>query len=66
MLRGNHETRVINRVYGFYDECKRRFPSGGIRLWRLFQDVFHSMPFSALINKRIFCTHGGLSQVGAN
>jgi len=58
LLRGNHETMQINRTYGFYDECKRRF---SVKLWRNFQDVFNCMPVTAIINDRILCMHGGLS-----
>nr|CAD1827259.1 unnamed protein product [Ananas comosus var. bracteatus] len=58
LLRGNHECASINRIYGFYDECKRRF---SVRLWKLFTDCFNCLPVAAVIDDKIFCTHGGLS-----
>ncbi|RRT76140.1 hypothetical protein B296_00007315, partial [Ensete ventricosum] len=58
LLRGNHEDAKINRVYGFYDECKRRF---NIRLWKTFCDCFNCLPLVALIDEKILCMHGGLS-----
>ena len=58
LLRGNHECAQINRIYGFYDECKRRY---SIRLWKVFSDVFNCLPVAALIDEKIFCMHGGLS-----
>merc|ERR1712216_548024 len=58
ILRGNHECASINRIYGFYDECKRRY---NIRLWKTFTDCFNCMPCAAIIDEKIFCVHGGLS-----
>jgi serine/threonine-protein phosphatase PP1 catalytic subunit len=58
LLRGNHECASINRIYGFYDECKRRY---SIKLWKTFTDVFNCLPCSAVIDEKIFCVHGGLS-----
>jgi len=58
LLRGNHECASINRIYGFYDECKRRF---NIRLWKTFTDCFNCLPVAALIDQKILCMHGGLS-----
>ncbi len=58
LLRGNHECASINRIYGFYDECKRRF---NIRLWKTFTDCFNCLPVAALIDEKILCMHGGLS-----
>lgn len=58
LLRGNHESASINKLYGFYDECKRRF---SVKMWKLFSDCFNCMPIAALIDKKILCMHGGLS-----
>ncbi|XP_057439341.1 serine/threonine-protein phosphatase PP1 [Lotus japonicus] len=58
LLRGNHEDAKINRIYGFYDECKRRF---NVRLWKIFTDCFNCLPVAALIDEKIICMHGGLS-----
>lgn len=58
LLRGNHECASINRIYGFYDECKRRF---NVKLWKLFTDCFNCLPVAALIDEKIICMHGGLS-----
>ncbi|XP_030524517.1 serine/threonine-protein phosphatase PP1 isozyme 4 isoform X3 [Rhodamnia argentea] len=58
LLRGNHECASINRIYGFYDECKRRF---NVRLWKAFTDSFNCLPVAALIDDKILCMHGGLS-----
>ena len=58
MLRGNHESENINKIYGFFDECKRRY---SVKLWKLFSDCFNSLPIAAMIDDKILCMHGGLS-----
>ena len=58
LLRGNHENESLNRVYGFYDECKRRY---SLRLWKSFTDLFNCLPICALVEDVILCMHGGLS-----
>jgi len=58
ILRGNHECASTNRIYGFYDECKRRYNT---KMWKLFTDCFNCLPLAAIIDDKIFCMHGGLS-----
>lgn len=59
ILRGNHETDSISWMYGFYDECKRKY---SVKLWKAFVDLFNCLPVAALINEKILCMHGGISR----
>lgn len=58
LLRGNHECAGINRIYGFYDECRRRF---SVKMWKQFCNTFNCLPCTAVIDDKIICMHGGLS-----
>jgi serine/threonine-protein phosphatase PP1 catalytic subunit len=66
LLRGNHECEAVNKILGFFDECRSRRLVRSI--WKAFNDVFACLPLAALIvsgrdgcTRRIMCVHGGLS-----
>ncbi|KAH9948541.1 phosphoprotein phosphatase [Amylocystis lapponica] len=73
--RGNHESKEMNRTYGFEGEAKHKH---GEQTYKLFAHIFTTMPLATLINatqppaspgkailspeghKRYFVVHGGL------
>lgn len=58
LIRGNHEMAEINRTYGFRKEVVDAY--GSDDLWVKFNEVFNYLPIAAIIDRKVFCVHGGI------
>jgi len=59
LLRGNHETKNMNKIYGFEGEVKHKYD---MAVMDLFTELFRYLPLSATINNKVIVMHGGLFQ----
>lgn len=70
LIRGNHESPEMTDMFGFRDECCRKFDlisqqnrvdSQGNQVWMSFCNVFEYIPIAAIVANDYLCIHGGIS-----
>jgi len=57
LTRGNHESRHLNRAYGFEGEVKAKYDE---QTYELFQEAFNLLPLAGVLNRKVMVVHGGL------
>lgn len=58
LLRGNHESAMLTHTYGFEEECTKKY---GKKVYQEMIETFYYLPMCAIVGKKIFCVHGGIS-----
>lgn len=57
LLRGNHETKNMNKIYGFEGEVKAKYD---MPMMDVFTEIFRYLPLCATLNNKVIIMHGGL------
>ena len=60
LSRGNHESRSMNKIYGFEGEVRSKLNETFVEL---FAEVFCCLPLAHVLNEKVFVVHGGLFSV---
>ncbi|ELQ74818.1 Serine-threonine phosphatase 2B, catalytic subunit [Trachipleistophora hominis] len=58
LLRGNHESSEMTRYFSFKKECDIKYSNN---MYKEFLSAFRALPLCAVVMKKIFCVHGGIS-----
>lgn len=57
LIRGNHESKCMNMIYGFYDEVKAKLGPSAIELFR---ELFCVLPLAYVLGGKVMVVHGGI------
>lgn len=62
LIRGHHEDISINKEFGLYDECIKKFKDENAAniVFNSINEVFEYLPLAVLIDNNVLCLHGGI------